>query len=153
MGREVRMVPANWDHPRYTDYNAPGGYAVGRYIPMHDCSYEDDAKAFLEMANEKGLQEAIDYHGSAPEKDQYMPSWPDAERTHLMMYEDTSEGTPISPVFATAEELARWLADSGASAFADQTATYEQWLAMIGRGWAVSAVMTGGKMTSGVAAA
>jgi len=46
-----------------------------------------------------------------------------------MMYENTSEGTPISPPFETPEELARWLADNNASAFGGMTATYEQWLA------------------------
>ena len=67
------------------------------------------------------------------------------------MWETTSEGSPISPVFATPEELARWLADSGASAFGDMTATREQWLSTIREGGAVSAVMEGGRLTSGVA--
>jgi hypothetical protein len=68
------------------------------------------------------------------------------------MWETTSEGSPISPVFPTPEELARWLADTGASAFGDETATYEEWLATIRRGWAVSAVCTPGRgLESGVA--
>jgi len=87
---------------------------------------------------------------SKPSPDEFMPNWSEAERTHFMMYEDTSEGTPISPAFATAEELARWLADTGASAFADMTATYEQWLSTIRRGSACSAVISDGHMMSGV---
>jgi hypothetical protein len=87
---------------------------------------------------------------SKPLPEHYMPSWPESERTHFMMYEDTSEGTPISPAFATAEQLARWLADTGASAFAGCTASYEQWLGTIRRGWAVSAVLQSGVMISGV---
>lgn len=47
------------------------------------------------------------------------------------MWETTSEGSPMSPVFATAEELARWLADTGASIFGDRTAPYEYWLRVI----------------------
>ena len=54
------------------------------------------------------------------------------------MWETVSEGSPVSPVFATPEELARYLADSKES-----SANYEQWLAMIhGPGWAMSAVST-----------
>lgn len=87
-----------------------------------------------------------------PEPTHYMPDWPESERTHFMMYEDTSEGTPISPAFATAEELARWLADTGASAFAGYTATYDQWLATIRRGSAISVVMENGVLKSGVEA-
>lgn len=91
---------------------------------------------------------------SKPQPEDYMPQWSNEERTHYMMYEDTSEGTPISPAFATPEELARWLADTGASAFADQTASYDAWLKMIlGPGFSVSAVMVGGKFASGVEAA
>lgn len=66
-------------------------------------------------------------------------------------WETTSEGSPISPVFATPEDLARWLADTGASSFGSRTATYEQWLKFIqGPGWAPSAVSQGGEFKSGV---
>jgi hypothetical protein len=74
------------------------------------------------------------------------------------MWETTSEGSPMSPVFKTPEELARWLADTGASAFAGMTATYDEWLGTITvSGGAPSAVLTvdsTGKerMESGVAA-
>ena len=52
--------------------------------------------------------------------------------------------------FRTPEELARWLADTGASAFGEMTATYEQWLATCRSGWAPSAVACGGDLVSGV---
>lgn len=152
MGREVRRVPADWQHPKYNEDNAPHTRAVGRYIPMFDGGYEEAAKDFLEKANAEGLEEAIDYYGSAPTREEYMPDWTEDQRTHYMMYEDTSEGTPISPAFATPEELARWLADTGASAFGDQTASYEAWLRIANGGFAPSAIMLGGKLTSGVSA-
>ncbi|MCG7507100.1 hypothetical protein [Mesorhizobium retamae] len=152
MGREVRMVPADWQHPRYTKDNAPFDRAVGRYIPMFDGGYKEAAEEFMEKANAEGLEAALDYYGSAPKEDEYMPDWPEDQRTHFMMYEDTSEGTPISPAFATPEELAKWLADTGASAFANETATYEQWLRIARGGWAPSAIVVGGKLVSGIAA-
>lgn len=74
------------------------------------------------------------------------------------IWETTSEGSPITPAFATPEECARWAADNGASVFGAsvfgyQTATYETWLKFLtGPGWAPSAVITGGQMKSGVEA-
>lgn len=47
------------------------------------------------------------------------------------MWSTTSEGEPMSPVFATPEELARWLADNRASKFGSTTASYDEWLAII----------------------
>jgi dihydroxy-acid dehydratase len=52
----------------------------------------------------------------------------------------------------TPEELARWLADNNASAFASMTATYEQWLATCKRGWSPSAILENGELKSGVEA-
>lgn len=71
----------------------------------------------------------------------------------FQMWETTSEGSPISPVFGTPENLARWLADNGASSFGDATASYESWLAVAKGGFAPSAVMVEGVgMMSGVEA-
>lgn len=59
---------------------------------------------------------------------QLMPDWPEADCTHLMMYETVSQGTPVSPAFATPEELARWLVDNKATFYAKDLATYDEWL-------------------------
>lgn len=91
-----------------------------------------------------------EWHGSRPDPDDYMPTWTEEEATHLMMYENTTEGTPISPAFATPEELARWLADNGASSFASTTASYEAWLRVCRGGYAPSMVSIGGVVSSGV---
>lgn len=69
------------------------------------------------------------------------------------MWETTSEGSPISPVCASPEALAHWLADNHASTFGSDTTTYERWLAMIQSGWAPSMVVTGTTIQSGVDAA
>ena len=166
MGREVRRVPEGWQHPKDDD---------GRYIPLFDgCDgFAMDDKEWTEGWEkwQQGLCEQYgednkwgpidpehknirysDYAGSRPSPDDYMPDWPEDQRTHLMMYETTSEGTPISPAFETSEDLARWLADNHASAFGGMTATYEQWLGMIKAGWAPSAVCDSTGMHSGVEA-
>ncbi len=134
MGREVRMVPLSWEHPKDED--------TGRYKPLHGSDYTTCAADFMKKANEEGLQEAVDYFGGAPDCNDYMPQWSAEEKTHFMMYETTSEGTPISPAFATPEELAQWLFDNGASSFGKQTASYEGWLRVAKGGFALSAVYT-----------
>jgi hypothetical protein len=164
MGREIRMVPAAWKHP--TDKK-------GNYKPLLKGPYSKDVAEWDEEAAHWAKGEVLDYStwperrtfkprgetdsetyeeyaGSRPVQADYMPEWPDGEATMLCMYETTSEGTPISPAFATPEELARWLADHNASAFGDMTATYEQWLATCKSGWAPSAVIQGRHMMSGV---
>jgi len=143
MGREVRRVPANWQHPK--------DEMTGRYKPLFDgFRYADAAKEFMDKVNAEGLQAAIDWCGQAPDQNDYMPNWTEREMTHYMMYEDTSEGTPISPAFSTPEELARWLTDTGASAFGGMTADYEHWLRVANGGFAPSMIMQNGKIESGV---
>jgi hypothetical protein len=158
MGREVRRVPANWQHPIDPE--------TGRYKPLYEGKNyeslvrewdEENAKwergEFPDYASEESRRLPYsEWNGRRPDRADYMPNWPEAERTHLMMYEDTSEGTPISPAFATPEELARWLADNGASAFGSMTADYEHWLRIARGGWAPGLVITDGRMESGVQA-
>ncbi len=57
------------------------------------------------------------------------------------IWETVSEGSPISPVFKTPEELADWMAAPGNGWSTDQGTTREQWLKFImGPGWAPSFV-------------
>mgnify|MGYP006921294662 CR=1 FL=1 len=161
MGRELRMVPKHWQHPRDEK---------GNYIPLLGDSYSERLAEWQEAfkrwhlgfkkdwinggwepkePDDTGFYS--DYIGECPEINQYMPEWPENLKTHFQMYENTSEGTPISPVMETPEKLARWLADTKASAFAGETASYEDWLATIRRGWAMSGIAINGNLTSGVA--
>jgi hypothetical protein len=160
MGREVRRVPADWQHP------TNGRYVNGevRYVALFDGSeYAERVREYDEGAAKWARGEFPDYaseesrkltyeewSGSRPKPEDYMPRWTPEEATHLMMYETTSEGTPISPAFATPEELARWLTDNNASAFGDSTASYEGWLRVARGGYACSAIVSGGVMQSGV---
>lgn len=146
MSREVRRVARDWHHPK--------DERTGKFKPMFEgAAYASRAAEFLEVLNSKGLQEAIEDCGNPPDKEEYMPDWAESEMTHLMMYETTSEGTPISPAFATPEELATWLVENNASAFAGQTASYEAWLKVAKGAYACSAIYSPEKgMMSGVEA-
>jgi hypothetical protein len=55
------------------------------------------------------------------------------------VWETVSEGSPITPVFATPQELARWCVDNQPW---NSNSSYETWLRFIGEGWASSFVAT-----------
>jgi hypothetical protein len=167
MSREVRMVPASWEHPKNEQ---------GHHIPLFDGSFSKRAAEWDEGASrwDKGfvqdyttdgwkpkdashtdIASFADWDGERPDEKDYMPDWSDTERTHYQMYESVTEGTPISPVMESPEALARWLADNKASAGPYATATYDQWLAMIEAGSSVGSFVMNrgtGECMSGVEA-
>lgn len=201
MGREVRRVPLDWQHPtEWRERWDPNVQSVRmRLVPR---ALLDDYPGAVarwesegaELARREGFDWtfSVEYHltgfqgrddneptihpfdgpddqpvavldadhlhellteqhaGWRPDPDDYMPVFPEGAATGWCMYETTSEGTPISPVFESPEALARWLADTGASAFGRDTATYDQWLRMALVGWAPSMVATGNVLQSGV---
>lgn len=65
--------------------------------------------------------------------------------TAFQIYENVSEGTPVSPVFATPAEMSRWLVDQG----------YEQAAAdaFIAQGFAPLLVVSPDAVVDGIAAA
>lgn len=138
MGREVRRVKPGWSHPRDER---------GQFVSLHD-GYEralsdweeEKAKWTPEREEEEGCP-FEDYYGERPSPDRYMPDWTAEEATLWALYENVSEGTPVSPAFETPEELARWLADNGASLMMRPTSSYEAWLKMVQNGWAPSFII------------
>ena len=153
MSREVRRVPKDWQHPTYDN---------GRFIALHE-NYESDVKSwddefakwnsgiFPEYASDENKKLTYsEWNGERPKKDDYMPTFVEEDAKHLQMYETCSEGTPISPVFKTPEELAEWLFENQASAFGSQTASYESWLRVANGGYACSAIYKNGIIKSGV---
>jgi hypothetical protein len=140
MGREVRKVREDWVHPKNSK---------GKYIPLEN-NYKEARRQFDEYRAKHGTDAAFEEFGNPPSMYHYMPNWDESEKTHYMMYENTSEGTPISPAFKTPEELAKWLADTGASSFGNMTATYEGWLRVAKGGYAVGAIISNGEFKNGV---
>ena len=69
------------------------------------------------------------------------------------IWETVTEGSPITPVFASPEDLALYCSNNRVNAGGGQTLSYERWLAFItGPGWAPSFVAGSGRIQSGVAA-
>jgi hypothetical protein len=137
MGREIRKVPSDWKHPTYKDVGKEyetkicrGGWQnmADRFHPMHDELFDNmmdgwyeewtkwrqgihpDQKTFSDKAN----MSYIEWNGGPPEPAYYRHrKWTDEEATHFQMYETVSEGTPVSPVFASLQELEDWLVEDG----------------------------------------
>ena len=135
MGRKVRKVPRDWQHP----YNERGDYEplreLSEPVEAKQRRWDDEAALWNEGKHPGQIEDPkllgspfADWDGDRPDAADYMPFWLPSEATHFQMYQTTSEGTPISPVMESLEELARWLADTGASWFGDTTATYDVWI-------------------------
>lgn len=163
MGREVRYVTADWeahDEPLFDGVTFPDALECwevecAEWLEGFEKNY-GDGPDWKPHGKAKTVEAFEEWYGEKPDPSDYTSTRPDDDLTHIVMYENTSEGTPISPKFPNTpegeDELARWLADNLASAFAGRTATYEQWLGTIRKGgWAPSAVLTGSTLRSGVA--
>jgi hypothetical protein len=119
MSREIRKVPANWKHPKGI---MPYGYD---YLPMHDENFEDalkEYKANKRLWNKKQHPDQlsgiatdstfIDWFGEEPDPAYYRP-YKDEEGVWFQAYQTVSEGTPVTPPFATLQELEDWLVENG----------------------------------------
>ena len=80
-----------------------------------------------EACKGRGCIEA--YPGQSAEAEAWEPTEPPTGEG-WQMWETTSEGSPCSPVFATAEELAEWCVD-GATVFGRHRAGRDEWLRII----------------------
>ena len=125
MGREVRKVPPHWQHPeRDPDHDS---YRRGGLQPMYDEHFETRFAAWLadfdriragnltdfeRKCYPLGLAEWLIDEGQPPDPTYYRP-WKDEEATWFQVWETVSEGTPVTPPFATREELAEYLAKNG----------------------------------------
>lgn len=120
MGREIRRVPADWEHPKAEQ---PWGYA---YTPLFDLSFQqafDEWQSEMEawFKGEAKYQSADDprtvegyvrFAGVSPDPEDYRPDWPEESRTHYQVYETVSEGTPISPPLPSPEAVIEWLVEN-----------------------------------------
>lgn len=121
MGREIRRVPGDWEHPRYTAEDAPRSDRVGDFHPLYDKDYETACEEWYReaaaWAPEKSVADCRWYHeyaGDPPSESYYRArKWTADEATHYAVYETVSEGTPVTPALATKEDLIVYLAEHG----------------------------------------
>lgn len=176
MGREIRRVPANWEHPKkeYPDYATR--VMVVRYQPMRNQPYEPALREWITeweawdrgdkpdyCSKESKSMKFWEYSGPPPDPQYYRPDWDMATATWLQVYETVSEGTPVSPPFATPEEIVDYLVANGD--FWDQKRraegvsfmdcrpwAREQAEAFVKQGWAPSLIVDNGVVMTGVEA-
>lgn len=137
--RELRMVPPNWAQPRkrvydeltkrYEDryiktYNYPYRLAIANWIANH-LAWEDNTHP-----NKAGCHNICDnlkpdkyphyasYAYDAPRVGDFRPDWKEEEMTWYQVYTQYF-GEPVTPPFATRDELVEYLVENGD--FWDQT--------------------------------
>jgi hypothetical protein len=135
MSREIRRVPKDWEHPR----------EAGHYKPLLDKSYSqailDHIKGELPwyLRHPRHLKEWFECW---PDREYCRPHWSKSEATHYQIYEDVSEGTPVSPIFENLGEMKAWLLEQGFSEKASSK--------FIEDGWAPSMIFSPEKGLSGI---
>ncbi len=158
MGREIRRVPEGWEHPMNKR---------NEFIPLYDEPYEPVAKKWLsdcilwakgeheDQRTETGEERPgyfWDWHGDPPSEESYRPEF-ETEPTWLRVYETVTEGTPVSPAFATADELIDYLCEHGdywAKERGTPPPSRKAATQFVSGGWAPSMVISGGVVKCGI---
>lgn len=172
MSTELRRVPKDWQHPsdhrdadRYESklaYVPPPFY---RWRPLLDKDWATAEREWWRDRIAHAVKRALYYLPSLfgwleppsevcwpwtledhprPRYLDYRPRWQKRERTHYQLYEDVSEGTPISPVCATVDELVEWCAAQTKEVWVGtQGMTRAEWQRFFERGgYSMSGVFT-----------
>lgn len=135
MSREIRRVPKDWEHP----IDESGGYQ-----PIFDETYLqcvlghfDELPWYL-----KHPCYIKEWFECFPDRAYCRPRFRKGTATHYQIYENVSEGTPISPIFYILADLIEWLIEKGYSREAAEN------FAKLGS--VPSFIFTGGKMYSNI---
>lgn len=86
-------MPPGWEHPRDEH---------GRHIPLFDRNAGPHGEIDEELP-------------AAADRAPAMPRWAPEEATCHQVYENVTEGTPVSPVFDSVDDVRDWLVDQGYS--------------------------------------
>jgi len=142
MSREVKRVDFGFDwYERTMDKDGSAKDWFGYLLPVTNCKLCAGTGKNL-----KGVSCPLCYGDG-----KISPTIEPPEGDGWQLWQDVSEGSPVSPVFKTPLQLARWLAKHDTSIH--NTGDYQDWLAMIKDGWCPSGVSMGHGLMSGVAAA
>lgn len=129
MSREIRRVPANWEHPKNER---------GAYINLLELdSYKDYLSDWKESRADYDTKE--EWMDAKPDKDDFMPSgeW-------YQLFQTVGEGTPLSPPFATKEELVTWLTENEDYWGNARSREAAEWI--VEKEFALSGAIVGGKI-------
>jgi hypothetical protein len=149
VSRKVRRVPLDWEHPR-----DERGALVPLLARVHaeEAARFDREKAEWDRGEYPGYACADsrdmtfeEWDGPRPVAEDYMPVFPADAELGICMYEEVTEGTPISPVYPDTPEgrsdMAAYLAAHPGGISVGMTAA--DWTAIIEGGLAVKDIRTG----------
>lgn len=136
MGRELKRVPLDFDYPLHKVWY---GYFMDYISTCHSNNDRDYCEQCKRMAEIKGIgfkdygcPDFDGYFAEVQEKLKMLCEVPKGEGYQL--WETTSEGSPVSPVFKTLDALCEWCEDN-ATTFGSARATKEQWKWMLSDGF------------------
>jgi hypothetical protein len=123
MGRCLKRVPLDFDWPLKKIWQ---GYVNPYYVECSPCDGRgsNSEGGYCKYCNGDGVPIAF--------QEKYN-EWLDEEPPEgdgFQLWETTSEGSPISPVFDSLEKLCEW-AERNATTFGSSTATKEDWKQML----------------------
>ncbi|BDD79640.1 hypothetical protein [Burkholderia phage FLC9] len=140
-----RRVAPDWVHPTYQVYGED------HYRPLRDGTkliaeqaqwdrwqelwnaglVEDDSEivALSQSHKAKGI---VLYYGARPEASRYTPAWTPEQATGWQVYEEVTEGTPITKVYPDLNTMAREIAEECGHSY---EAMRNKILATLEHGW------------------
>lgn len=132
MGRELRRVPLDFDYPLNEVW-------YGFFIDSIPTCVTIDNSPKCEKCKKMAAIKRIPFTSyGCPDFDTYLEETMNKLRELLappkgsgyQLWETTSEGSPVSPVFETLDELCEWC-EKNATTFAHFKATKEEWRKML----------------------
>src|SRR3990167_9201342 len=104
MGREIRRVPKDWEHPQHERCNhwggieshgEPGDWWYQKCLkPLHDEDYETAAQEWIDglaawlNGTHEDFQAELDYweyYGNPPDREDYRPAWTEEEAIYYQI--------------------------------------------------------------------
>lgn len=132
MGRELKRVPMDFDYPLHRVWY---GYYINYICTCHSVEQRNKCEQCNEFARIKGIEmqnygcpNYDDYFKEIREKINELCEPPKGEGYQL--WETTSEGGPVSPVFETLDELCKWC-EENYTTFGSNKASKEEWKRML----------------------
>jgi hypothetical protein len=143
MGRDIKRVPVDFEWPEgkiwpgYKTYYDHCPCEIYKAYPGHeDADLSDDSNVGCQLSH--------------TDRCPYFTGVPSGEGWQV--WENVTEGSPVSPVFATKGELVDWLTKNGTGGMFDQPLSQEAAVAFVDAGWVMSGAICHGQMMNGAEA-
>lgn len=118
MGREIRKVTPDWEHPK--DRTGDGQPLYDNDYDTAAAEWEAEYAEFMALSPEEreekyGCQHYWEYSNPPDEEYYRKEKWTPEQATAYQIYETVTEGTPVSPVFPDLDHMIQWLIGQGYS--------------------------------------